>query len=237
MTRKSPTNQTRGDGDGGDNNKNPLWNWVKSTLMPLHFFTALLVVVAGLQTCILHNTDKTLVDTLNTNKLSQRAFIFPALSQTYLSPDANAPDAINFTFTLANNGNTATRRLTFFLKCTPSAEDLDEPWILITQGRGKTEQGTAVIGPKGAATAGCSFPWNQLQEMFTKKMFGYILIDVSYEDGMNAGIIRKTQFAVRLSQIALTPARIEGPLQISAGATVLMENRGKHNCADEDCPK
>ena len=231
MTSENP------EGQNGKSIGRKLADWFKEIFIPLNLFTGLLVIVAGLQTCALNDTDKTLADTLATNRLSQRAFVFPSLIQTYLSPDLNDPKAVNFIFAMANNGNAATRGLRFFVKCTPSGEELDDPWILISQGREKASKEPAVIGPKGAATTGCSFPIDQLQAMISKKLYGYILIDITYEDGMNTGVIRTTQLAVGLTQISYTAAHMQGILQVGAAVTIALENRGKHNCADEDCPK
>jgi hypothetical protein len=222
-------------GNNGNTDQQESGNWIKDFFRPLSLFTGILVIVVALQTCILHNTDLTLSDTLMANKAAQRAYVFPALAQTYFSNDLINPVAINFLINFANNGNTATKNLIFFLKCAPSAEDLDEPWILIDQGREKTEKTPGVLGPKGSATAGCSFTIDQLKDMANKKLFGYILIDVSYEDGLSPGVIRKTQVSMKASAILYVPAHKEGNNQINAAANFIWENKGKHNCADEDC--
>ena len=210
-------------------------HWIRESIIPLNLFTLLLVVVAGLQTCILNKTDYTLVDTLNANKLAQRAFVFPTVTQIALSPIFISPEAVNFSFSLANNGNAATKNLAFVIKCAVSVEDVDDPWISLVQSRGKFVHEPAVIGPKGAIPIGCSFPIGQVQDMVAKKLFGFILIDITYEDGINAGVKRKTQSALRLSDITYQPSKIEGPSQTLAVFSALAQNRGKHNCADDEC--
>jgi hypothetical protein len=165
------------------------------------------------------------------NVLSQRAAVSISLQAEYLSVEADGatPKAVNFLFLLANSGNTATHSLSLLVKCLPSAEDLQEPWSLLRQG--PTPFGGNVptfIGAHGSETSGCSFPFNQIIQMRDEKLFGYILVDISYFDRLERNVLHRSQKALKLWQVTVKtnvkPPAVEQVLVL-----------GKHNCADEEC--
>jgi hypothetical protein len=65
--------------------------------------------------------------TRQNNVVSQRAFVYFFPGEPNISGESSAPKAVNFFGHLSNSGNTPTKNLTFFYKCAPSAEDLQEP--------------------------------------------------------------------------------------------------------------
>lgn len=168
------------------------------------------------------------------NIVSQRAFVYPTLSQVYISPNPfTAPQSVNFIFFLTNSGNTATRDLDLFIKCQPSAEDVKEPWYLLYQGPDKIEKYPSFVGPHSAAPTGCSFTFPQIKEMAAGRLHGYIMIDISYFDRIELGITRRTHTALKLAQITAQDATATTPAQFVS----IMINRGRHNCTDDECPK
>ncbi len=218
------------EGNSSENRK-----WIKEAITPLNFFTFLLVIVAGLQAWILKTTDDTLIDTLQTNRSTQRAFIYPTLVQTYLSPDPiNAPNFVNFLFSLNNSGNTASKNLGLRIGCVPAAQSFADPWILLAQ---QKQTPSVLIAPHAGQTIGCSFPIAQIKDMTAGKLFGYILIEVTYEDRLSTHIQRVSQYAVQLAQVSFTPAVTDGQTKIPAQIVSALVNVGKHNCADDECPK
>ena len=191
----------------------------------------------------------TLVQESNTiaiknNIVSQRAFTYTALTQTYFSPDAINPQAINFLFNPTNSGNTPTRNLTVFYKCVPAAEDVQEPWVLLYQGGETIRQIPQFIGPHASGPVACSFPIEQIKSMVDGKLFGFVMIDVTYHDRLDVEPVHKTHTALRLSNIVYKPAQPAAgtlppgqPPQIApAQFLTVLEPRGRHNCADEECP-
>jgi hypothetical protein len=139
--------------------------------------------------------------TRNNNVVTQRAFIYTALAQVYFSPSPINPMAVNFIFSLTNSGNTPTRNLVFFIKCTRSADELQEPWSILYQGPEEIIQRPQFIGPHATVSAGCSFPIDQINEMITGKLHGYIMIDITYHDRMNPEVRHATHLAQKLAQI------------------------------------
>jgi hypothetical protein len=176
------------------------------------------------------------------NVVNQRAFVYSTMTQTFFSPDPNDPQAVNFSLIMTNSGNTATRNLIFFLKCTPSAEDLQEPWSILYQGKDTIVQIPQFIGPHASVQVACSFSFDQIKQMFAGKLHGYIMLDITYHDRMNFEPIHQTNMALKLTQIVL---RLPETLTLSDGKTQItptsfltaLEPRGRHNCADEECPK
>jgi hypothetical protein len=180
--------------------------------------------------------------TRSNNIVSQRAFIYTALSQIYLSPSPVNPTAVNFIFSLTNSGNTPTRNLIFFMKCARSADELQEPWSILYQGQDEIIQRPQFIGPHATVSAGCNLPIDQINEMIAGKLHGYIMIDITYHDQMNPEVRHATHLAQKLAQIVYTPtqtiAASEGrPAQLTPASLITsLEPRGRHNCADEECP-
>jgi hypothetical protein len=170
------------------------------------------------------------------NYVGQRAFVFPILAQVYVSNDtANNPIGVNYVYFLTNGGNTATKDLKVFIKCTPAAEDLLEPWTILYQGQ-KADQQPAFIAPHASEQTGCSFTIDQIRDIFSGKLHGYVMIDISYYDRVSFfKVLRKTQYARRLIQVSLQIPSAVTPLTPVA-FNALLQNRGKHNCADEECP-
>ncbi len=174
--------------------------------------------------------------TRKNNTISQRAFVYPTLAQTHISTDAaNVPIAVNFLYLLTNSGNTATRDMKIFIKCAPSAEEIQEPWSILYQGPDKPDSYPAFVGPHGSEQTGCSFSINQIKDMIAGKLHGYVMIDVSYYDRIAIGVLRKTQHARKLVQISLQIPPTITPITPALFATLLVP-RGRHNCADEECP-
>ena len=141
------------------------------------FFTAVLAVVAALQWSTLEKTNRTLEDSLKTNNISQRAFVYTTLLQSYISPNPlTDPQAINFVFGLVNGGNTPTRGLKFFIRCAPSDKAYGDPWPLLEPD--KTKETPGFIGPKATVTVPCSFTFTQIQKIAAGNSHGYVLLNV-----------------------------------------------------------
>jgi len=228
MCRHNPENYT-------DSSQPDSYRWVKDLLKPLSIFTGMLVIVVALQTCILNRTDTTLNTTLETNRATQRAFIYPVLLQTFFSPDAfNAADNVNFLYALNNSGNTATKNLTIRMACAPAAQEFKDPWVLMQQYDTRSPRG--LVAPHAGQTAGCSFKTEQIKQMIGGKLFGYILIEATYEDRVSVAAKRISQYAVELTQLSYVAASADGPIKTPAQFVSALTNIGEHNCADEECP-
>src|ERR1700730_1183492 len=157
------------------------------------------------------------------NVISQRAFVSAALMQMWVSfkPD-RTPNALNFMLGLTNNGNTATKHLTFYVKCDPAAQDLQEPWSIFYQGLEKIEQTPMFIAPHSTQTVGCSFPFEQIRQMAEGSLFGFLMLDIVYFDRLDPTIRHRTQFANKLTQINIPPTN---------AVAALLTPCGQHNCA------
>jgi hypothetical protein len=212
------------------------FSYFREAIKPLHLFTLALVIVAGLQTCVLNNTDQTLRDTWKTNKISERAFVSIILAQNFLAPNLTDPKADTFGFNMINGGNTPTRDLKFTLRCITDDSDDEEPWGLLYATGDKVKHSPGFIGPKSAQAAYCSFTFDQMKEIAAKHVYGYVLADISYRDRLDPQIPRRTEMSLKIGSAFVQLPITQGQSQVPASVAVTFENQGKHNCADEECP-
>jgi hypothetical protein len=163
------------------------------------------------------------------NIVSQRAFVYPSASQllSVLSPQDRAVTSAAVIVALTNSGNTPTRDLEFLIRCAISVDSLQEPWGLLYQG--PIESLPQFLGPHATTTAVCSFPINQFQKITKGELHGYLMGDISYRDRLAPDIWHKTQFSEEL-----TMGNFDETTKVSSGLFVI---RGRHNCADEECPQ
>jgi hypothetical protein len=166
------------------------------------------------------------------NVVSERAFIAVAMGQIQVVNAMN-PRAVNFPAFLINSGNTPTKRLRVTFRCVPSATELPEPWSLFNQNAEKVEHYPAFVGAHGTSPTGCSFSWDQIQQIVDKKLFGYLMADVSYFDRLDPTIPHRTEMDLFISQAVIISPTATNP---NYGFEALWEARGQHNCADEECP-
>jgi hypothetical protein len=181
------------------------------------------------------------------NKLTeavQRAFIayVPGPGRNV---GANPDDPVQFLFTgqLVNNGNTPTKQLNTFINCLPSDKELTEPWVELYTGYATPIKPiTQFIGPHGSVPFMCSFQFSQIREMANNKLFGYLLVDISYFDRLEPTVLRRTQASYRIyinniAQQAFAVMTPGGTVVRPIDVQTQMQPVGQHNCADEDCPK
>jgi hypothetical protein len=168
------------------------------------------------------------------NVVSQRAFVY--VDAPNLQPAINSKDGttkfVNVFIPFINSGNTATRDLTLFVRCAPSADAMPEPWVLLY--REKFERVPQIIGPHQTVMGYCNFPLSQLQQMKEGKLRGYLMGEIIYRDRLEDGVFHNTQFAWEIIDVNIieTPQNAAFP-----NVSLNFQSRGQHNCADEDCPK
>jgi hypothetical protein len=63
------------------------------------------------------------------------------------------------------------------------------------------------------------------------------MLDINYFDRIEIGVRRKTHTVLKLTQIDVQEAKTTGPVSTPAQVTVLLSNRGRHNCTDDECPE
>jgi len=198
-------------------------NWVSVlTLIAVAIYTAIQIY----QTSLFYRN----------NIVSERASISVSAAPGPTNIDStnnNTITGITFAISLTNSGNTATKNLKFFIKCAVAAEDLKEPWSILYQGT-EPEHFPQFIGAHASTKSLCGFSINQLQDMASHKLFGYIMADISYYDRLDDSIIHKTQATFKISQITIQLVLPGQPGQQNR-IEVQLENRGQHNCADEEC--
>lgn len=163
------------------------------------------------------------------NIVSQRAFIYSSAHQlvTALSPQDKFVTNVAVIVAFTNSGNTPTMDLELFVRCAVSLDSLVEPWGLLNQG--PIERLPQFLGPHATSTGICTFPFAQFQKIIKGELHGYLIGDISYRDRLAPGILHKTQFSEEL-----TTANFDDGTKVSSGIFVI---RGKHNCADEECPQ
>lgn len=143
-------------------------------------------------------------------------------------------ESVSFIADIANGGNTGTKNLTFFLKCVPSTERLQEPWVLLYQGVNNPAKTPQFIGPHASAQTTCGFSGDDIRAIAAGNRFGYIMVDVSYKDRL-VEEWRKTQATATIAQVQWVPA-VESSGTIGTAPSVTLVTYGQHNCADEECP-
>jgi hypothetical protein len=184
------------------------------------------------------------------NVVSQRAFVsfIPSPQPTITGP-STAPTGVNFLANLINSGNTPTKNLSFLYKCAPSGEELQEPWSILYQGKELPEHLPQFIGGHGLIPIVCFFNWEQVEAMAAGKLFGYLMLDAQYSDRLDDKTRHVTQAALLLSQVftqvqkenapAANPPSVNPGTSVAFTPTMIqlaLTNKGKHNCADEECP-
>ena len=65
------------------------------------------------------------------------------------------------------------------------------------------------------------------------------MIDIQYRDSLDPSELHRTQYAAKLIQVTITPnsAATIQPGQPPVNVVVVLANRGRHNCTDDECPK
>jgi hypothetical protein len=186
------------------------------------------------------------------NVVSQRAFVSvtfrPGISIWGPSPKkltsegiSNAitggslPAGVSFIVDITNGGNTGSKNLTFFLKCAPSSEDLQDPWPVLYQGKNNAPKTPQFIGPHTTAQSACVFPIDQIEAMIDGKQFGYVMIDITYNDRLTDDPHR-TEASAKVGAIQKLPG-IEPSGTAGIAVTAVLSTYGRHNCADEECPR
>ena len=100
---------------------------------------------------------------------------------------------------IINGGNTATKNMTFFARCAPSADPLPEPWVLLY--RETPARVPQIIGPHQTGRAYCDFTLDQVRNMRDGKLHGYLMGEAVYKDRLDDLVIHRTQFAWELTDI------------------------------------
>jgi len=219
--------------------------WIQRTAKAAIGYTILTAIIMGVsvyQTYLVRSN----------NVVSQRAFIsfgFRAGPTSYsatpkhftvgsvLDAATNAATGIavvSFITDVSNSGNTATKNLTFFLKCAASNERLQDPWSILYQGVSNPIKSPQFIGPHANAQVTCGYSGEQIAAISKGVNFGYIMIDATYQDRL-VDAWHKTQATVTIAQVQYVPT-VEPSGTIGQGVNIILATYGKHNCADEECP-
>jgi hypothetical protein len=184
-----------------------------------------IIIYTGMQGC------QTYLISQN-NVISERAFVSPAMAGLYLGTldDAAKTPGLAVVFSLSNNGGTPTKDLTSKIICEPSINVPTEPWELIKQH--KIDTTPIFIGARAGVQVQCSFSMDQIKQMSGGSLHGYILGDVTYWDRIDPATKHRTEYAYELFSptITITNGIITNVTSAAIGV-------GKHNCADEECPK
>ncbi|HUE10124.1 MAG TPA: hypothetical protein VMQ54_04270, partial [Steroidobacteraceae bacterium] len=147
---------------------------------------------------------------------------------------SNSLSAVSIIADITNSGNTGTKNLTFFMKCAPSTEELQEPWSILYQGLTPITKSPQFIGPHATVQTNCAFPIDQLKAMNANSLFGYVMVDATYQDRL-ANDWHRTETTQKIAHVGFLPGVGPGG-SATVGAAVSLVTYGRHNCADEECP-
>jgi hypothetical protein len=218
--------------------------WPKRTAIAAIVYTVvtfLIMLIYGWQNYLIRSN----------NVVSQRAFISfgfrpgasvdAATPKTFTLNDIQdalthgaPPSALSFVVDITNGGNTGTKNLTFLLKCVPSSQDMNDPWPLLYEGKNNPIKVPQFIGPHTTLQSGCAFPMQQVSAMQAGILFGYVMIDATYQDRLTDDWHR-TEATGRVQQITMIPGVGSGG-SMGVNVTAILVTYGNHNCADEECP-
>ncbi len=167
--------------------------------------------------------------------VSQRAFVFFDGMEVKNTIDSRTNiKNVSFLSYLMNSGNTATKELTFVIKCASSLESLPDPWVLLY--RESQYKAAQVIGPHQRVSAKCDLPLNFIHDVKEGKGYGYLMGDITYRDRLDESILRKTQFSFEIVDINIFDPPAGAPPEAAPNIFINLIPKGRHNCADEDCP-
>jgi hypothetical protein len=159
--------------------------------------------------------------------VSQRAFVSEQIVAYQRGFNPEKLPAFGVFVKLENNGATPTLNLISKIICEPSVTKAIEPWDYIKQHN--IETGPISIGAKSFAIVQCSFTLEQIKQMASGSLYGYVLGEVTYYDRIDPSVQHKTHYAFDLHLPIISPdENFISAFGISAG---------RHNCADEECPK
>lgn len=163
------------------------------------------------------------------NVVSQRAFVSVVSLQYALAvaTEDRSTKVVGMQLAITNSGNTPTKDLSVLIRCVPSVEKFDEPWSLLHST--PTEHIPNFIGPHATLLLTCAFTAAELEQSMNGKLHPYLLADIQYRDRLDPTALHRTQFATELIDITVDAAK-----GAWGGATPVP--RGRHNCADEECP-
>jgi hypothetical protein len=230
-TLGAPTGQREHGTTGGPTPKKGYFrkpkNWI--SLLTLIFVGAYTVINA----LMWRTTNKQLTELIRANKLSQASFV--ATQRAYISYDGvnSLKDEIStgtFRYSispkLVNSGNTSTKDMTMKVNCWLDPHFEAEPFDdFRSQNLDIT---TANYGPHVSLQAiECHYTSEQAKAIAEQKLHSYMAADVRYKDFVDPdGREHVTQFALEF---------IISNIDSGGGLIGGVAQRGKHNCADENC--
>jgi hypothetical protein len=197
--------------------------WTKVLAICTGVLAAATFTVAGL-------SYKQLLDARRSFAVAQRAFIYlsgNSYQTVFVAHTTPQQKAAAFYAILTNAGNTATRDYTIVLRCSPSIEALPEPFNLLFSE--EIKRVPSLVGPRATSAGYCEFTADQLLQMRDGKLHGYIMGEARYHDRLEDDE-HVTQFCQELTNVNIDDTQTH----LSAISFVPV---GKHNCADDECPK
>lgn len=139
----------------------------------------------------------------------------------------------DYTFKIGNDGNATSGGLSITADCVRSDTANSEPFNLLVPT--KNNVAPDLIPPKheieisAAVRTNCRLPFDEMVRIVDGLGHFYFLGEIKYNDTVVSSAKHLTQFAKELVIDVATNGR-----QQPIGSAI---SRGRHNCADEDCPK
>lgn len=135
------------------------------------------------------------------------------------------PPYNDYTFKIGNDGNSTTRGLSIVVDCVWSDKSNGEPFDLLVPNKNNSLPN--LIPPKAEVSipgpgSDCRIPLKEATAIVNGSKHFYFLGKITYRDGIDPIDIHTTEFAEELV--------------IDNGVSHAV-SRGRHNCADNDCPK
>jgi hypothetical protein len=161
------------------------------------------------------------------NIISERAFVSSQVAGLLVGMTTDKIPTLGVFISLENTGGSPTKNLSSKLVCEPSITTAIEPWDFIKQH--KIETTPIFIGARSHGIAMCSFTMDQIKQMSTGMLHGYVVGEIIYYDRIDPSVQHRTHYAYELNYPAIDPN--------TNAVHTLTTDVGKHNCADEECPE
>ena len=206
-------------------------NWISLlTLIAVSIYT---VITAALW-C---NSNRQLAAIVQSNRISQTSFVSAQRAYMYYDGVNYAKTEISpgvFTFSISpkisNSGNTPTKDLTIKVNCwldQQQKQNLDE---FRTQ---NIDRQNGFYGPRAILQAiECDYTLDQAKAILNKTLHSYAVADIRYKDFVDPNPNAPEHVTQFLLEFMISHLDETG-----GGLTGGTAQRGKHNRADENCPK
>jgi hypothetical protein len=198
--------------------------WTKCLAIFTGLLFAITVVIAIL-------SYRQILDSKHALVMNARAFVYatPLGARIGVLDGDNNFKIIRQVISMHNSGNTQTSHLIILFRCHTNPTTPEEPFVLLY--KGDVNPMPQLIGPKANISVNCDFTFDQMTAIQNQKLHGFVIGQMLYNDVIEKETRHRTDYCAEFMDVTLN-ASADPPTFFST-----LEAAGRHNCADDDCPK